>query len=231
MKTYHVEGIGDVHISKRRNAKRITLRIKDNQPHISIPRYSSYSSGLTFAQSRTDWIKAHTNDERVAHIEAGTLLIDKEIDFEYEDRKTIRLVENENSFIFKLPSGTNTDDTDVQERLKTKLRTALRTRAEARFPALVDSLAELHGFTYTDLTIAELKSRWGSCDSKKRIKLSLYLAQLPHELIEYVILHELTHTEHLNHSADFKARLEEVLPGYCSLQKELKTYSNELILL
>ncbi len=66
---------------------------------------------------------------------------------------------------------------------------------------------------------------------QKEIKISIYLVQLPAELQEYVLAHELSHTVHMNHSAQFKQLLEQIVPEYRLKQKEIKQYTPQLQLL
>jgi len=72
---------------------------------------------------------------------------------------------------------------------------------------LVEKHAEEHGFQYNRVSVKSMKSRWGSCSAKKNINLNVKILRLPQKLRDYVILHELVHTEHLNHSALFWTRL------------------------
>ena len=66
--------------------------------------------------------------------------------------------------------------------------------------------------------------RWGSCDSKRNIVLNLYLMELPWELIDYVLFHELTHTEVLRHGPDFWSAMKRVLPDVQRRRKAIKSY-------
>ena len=72
---------------------------------------------------------------------------------------------------------------------------------------LVEKYAQEHGFKFNRVSVKSLKSRWGSCSAKKNINLNVKILRLPQKLRDYVILHELVHTEHLNHSALFWTRL------------------------
>ena len=93
---------------------------------------------------------------------------------------------------------------------------------------LFDRLRELaakHGFCYCNAGIRNQKTRWGSCSSRNHISLNIHLLNLPEHLRDYVILHELVHTEHKNHSKRFWARLEEVMEGKSrELRKEMRRY-------
>jgi predicted metal-dependent hydrolase len=74
--------------------------------------------------------------------------------------------------------------------------------------------------------VRKTHSRWGSCTREGNISLSLYLAALPDELVEYVCIHELCHTVHPNHSAEFHALVDFYIGGREKvLQKELKMFS------
>jgi predicted metal-dependent hydrolase len=101
----------------------------------------------------------------------------------------------------------------------------LRRQAIISLPGELAQLARKHGLTYQSVQIRKSKTRWGSCSSKKAINLSLYLMLLPPHLREYVLLHELCHTIHMNHSPVFWALLDRYTGGKSKeLRKELKDY-------
>ena len=101
----------------------------------------------------------------------------------------------------------------------------LRKEARRIIPKLVDSLATRHGFNYSSLRISSAHTRWGSCSGKNGISISLFVMLLPEHLREFIILHELCHTHHHNHSAAFHALLNRCLGGKeKAFNKELKAY-------
>ena len=89
----------------------------------------------------------------------------------------------------------------------------LRREAKRILPAMVERLALQHGFRYGRVTIRATRSKWGCCTSKNNLSLSLFLMTLPTHLQEFVVLHELCHTVHHNHSAEFHALLDKVAGG------------------
>lgn len=102
---------------------------------------------------------------------------------------------------------------------------ALRRAAKADLPSRLTRLATATGLRYTHLTITSARTKWGSCSSKNRIALSLFLMTLPEHLRDFVILHELAHTQHHNHSAAFHALLDRLCGGReRALQRELRGY-------
>jgi len=86
-------------------------------------------------------------------------------------------------------------------------------------------LADKYNLPFNKVTIRNQKTRWGSCSTKNNINLNINLAHLPSELIDYVLLHELTHTKVQNHSRHFWARLSEICPQPKILNKKLRKYS------
>ena len=80
------------------------------------------------------------------------------------------------------------------------------------------------------MKIQTSKTRWGSCSASNSINLSVYLMTLPSHLMDYVILHELCHTVHHDHSDAFWALMDKVTDGKAhALRNELKqNYRTEL---
>ena len=102
----------------------------------------------------------------------------------------------------------------------------LRAEAKAYLPARTEELARLLGLRYGKVTIRATRSKWGSCTAQNNISLSLFLMTLPPHLRDYVIIHELCHTVHHNHSAAFHALVDKLLGGKeKALAKELRGYS------
>jgi predicted metal-dependent hydrolase len=96
---------------------------------------------------------------------------------------------------------------------------------------MVARLAAEHGFRYGAVRVKATRNRWGSCTVRDDINLSISLAALPAHLAEYVVLHELCHTVHKNHSARFHALLDSVTGGRSrALRKELGRYRPEMLL-
>lgn len=74
------------------------------------------------------------------------------------------------------------------------------------------------------VTLRHQKTRWGSCSSNGNVSMNINCGLLPQELFEYVMIHELAHLYEMNHSPAFWSKVEERLPNYKELRKELKKY-------
>lgn len=101
----------------------------------------------------------------------------------------------------------------------------MRSEAKATLPQRVAELATRFGLKYGKVTIRAARTKWGSCTARGDISLSLYLMTLPEHLRDYIIIHELCHTVHLNHSPRFHALVNEFTEGReRELAKELRQY-------
>lgn len=101
----------------------------------------------------------------------------------------------------------------------------LRREARAYIPITLSRLAKEHGFTYTSIRISSAHTRWGSCSGRNGISISLFIMLLPEHLREFILLHELCHTRHHNHSAAFHNLLNSLVDGNeKALNRELKSY-------
>lgn len=83
-------------------------------------------------------------------------------------------------------------------------------------------ISKVLGLPFSEFKISDTKGRWGACSSKKVINLNFRVVCLPPQLIDYVIVHELTHTKEMNHSPKFWEKVERVLPDYKKRRKALK---------
>ena len=84
-----------------------------------------------------------------------------------------------------------------------QIRQWIRQRARKAFPDLISQLSQRSGLKFDRLSIRSQKTRWGSCSSRGNISLNDQLLFAPPDCVEYLIIHELCHTRHMNHSAAF----------------------------
>lgn len=90
----------------------------------------------------------------------------------------------------------------------------LREKAKRILPEKVRYYSELIGVTPAGITVTGARTRFGSCSGKNSISFSFYLMRFPDEAIDYVVVHELCHIIHHNHSKEFYKEIEKILPDY-----------------
>jgi len=116
-------------------------------------------------------------------------------------------------------------DSSVTENVRSAMIAILRKEAKAHLPRRIEYLAKSNGFSYASVRFTHASSRWGSCNQYKAISLNIALMNLPFELIDYVLVHELAHTIHMNHSKEFWDAVAIVDVEYKSHRRKLKDYS------
>lgn len=106
-----------------------------------------------------------------------------------------------------------------------KLTAWLKETAKRIFTAAVGMRAQELGVQINSLKISSARTRWGTCSAKNDIRLCFRLLYAPKEVIDYVIVHELSHVKVKNHSAAFWAQVASVLPDYAKKRKWLKDHA------
>ena len=218
--------IGTVTLYKRRGNRSLRLTIDaGGEVRVSMPYWLPYKAGEQFAISKADWIEAHkiAGPQQLLHGQA----IGKAHRLVFAPsaqalKITTRL--NQNQIEIHHPVAHQAHHPDVQQAARTASIRALRKEAEQLLPLRLRQLAERSGFTYNSVGVKQLKSRWGSCSSTQDMTLTLFLMQLPWHLIDYVLLHELTHTKVMQHGSPFWRELESHVPHAKRLRKEIANH-------
>ncbi|MDE6404610.1 MAG: M48 family metallopeptidase [Lachnospiraceae bacterium] len=113
-------------------------------------------------------------------------------------------------------------------------RTALEKRyiaaAKEYFPKRAAYFLPLTGGSFQRITIRDQKTRWGSCSAKGTLSFNWRLMLAPPAVLDYVVVHELCHLTHMDHSKAFWTLVESVCPDYRIHRKWLKEHGAELIL-
>jgi predicted metal-dependent hydrolase len=216
--------VGTVSLYKRRGAKNVRLSISHTgEVRVTIPLWAPYKVGLDFLQTRLEWIQLQRPSSNL--LEQGRQ-IGKAHHIEFQtgasSTVTTRIVGNEARVI--LPVGTNPESSAAQAAAQKAGIRALKLQANKLLPGRLQLLAQQHGYTYKSVAIKQLKSRWGSCSQHKDIVLSCFLMQLPWDLIDYVLLHELAHTKVMAHGPAFWSEMTQTLPDVQRYRKLIKTH-------
>lgn len=82
---------------------------------------------------------------------------------------------------------------------------------------------QYYNFEYKNIFIKNQKTRWGSCSSHKNLNFNCKIIHLKPELIDYIVVHELCHLKHMNHSQKFWNLVEESIPEYKERHREMKS--------
>ncbi|MBQ6414557.1 M48 family metallopeptidase [Candidatus Saccharibacteria bacterium] len=112
-----------------------------------------------------------------------------------------------------------------EQRARDYQKKLLMKKAREYLPYRLEYYAKLYGYSYTKCRLSHANTRWGSCSSNKTISLNIGLMKLPEILRDYVILHELAHLNHMDHSKAFWAEVGSHDKNYKNHEKKLKHFS------
>ena len=107
------------------------------------------------------------------------------------------------------------------ERVRRAVVDWYRQAAKRYFEGRVADLAQAAGLAPPILLVSSARSRWGSCNTRREVRLSWRLVKAPPALVDYVICHELAHLRHMDHSAAFWMEVERMCPEYRQLRSRL----------
>jgi predicted metal-dependent hydrolase len=219
-KVVELNGVGTVKLYKRSGTKGIRLTLgSDHTIRVTMPPWVPYQTALSFVQSKKDWISTNTKPK---HVFQDKEPIGKSHRISFAPGKPgIRVANGQVRILFD-PVKESSDL--VQERALKGAYRALKKEAAALLPQRTKTLADKYGFSYQNLSVKQMRSRWGSCSQQKNLSLNIFLMQLPWRLIDYVIIHELVHTKVLNHGKDFWHEMQRCLPNVAQLRKEIRQH-------
>lgn len=123
---------------------------------------------------------------------------------------------------------TRADLTAAEARRLKILEKRYRNAARSRFEERVAYFHPITGGNYTAITVRDQKSRWGSCSSRGTLSFNYRLIFAPPVILDYVVVHELCHLTHMNHSSDFWDMVASVMPEYREYRKWLRSHGHEL---
>ena len=112
-----------------------------------------------------------------------------------------------------------------EQRARDYQKKQLMKKAREYLPYRLDYYAKLYGYSYDKCRLSHANTRWGSCSSNRTITRNIGLMKDPEVLRDYVILHELAHLNHMDHSKAFWAEVGSHDKNYKNHEKKLKLFS------
>lgn len=222
--------LGRIVFKRNLHAKRLSIRIHSEKLEVNIPKGFSEKDGMKFVNSVRDKLLKKQNSAQQKSIlitensplQTRTFLVQ----VKKTPRNDLYSTLKSGVLFIEFPERLEENDEKTQQYFWNSINYFLRKEAKRILPVRTRQLAEKYDFSFSEVKIQSSKSRWGSCNRKKIINLSFYLLLLPQHLIDYVILHELCHTEELNHSPKFWDWMDKVTDGKAKiLRSELKNFS------
>ena len=209
-----------VEFVRMRRARRYVMRVRpDGTLRVTIPRGGSRAEALAFMERHVAWIarersRVRTERAPVVWTHGSTVLL----------RGLPHVLEIESS-----GKGWAARYADRRVRIESpanvrpEVERDLRKLAAEQLPVRLNELADDHGLQVTRVTIRNQRSRWGSCARSGAIALNFRLVQMPPEVCDYVLIHELMHLKQQNHGRRFWALVERAFPAYKEAERWLRS--------
>jgi len=212
-------------------AERKTLGIKvypDKSVRVTAPTGTSMEKVSEKVHSKAAWVLRQQDFFLSFHpITPPRKFISGETHLYLGKQYRLKLVEADKESV-KLQGGNITvycKDKDNKQRIEKLLKAWYKSKADLHFNKLFQELAPLANAFYegtATLNYRWMDKRWGSCSQKGEVLLNNELIKTPKKCIEYVIIHELCHLAHLNHSAAFYELLDKLSPNWRRTKDELE---------
>lgn len=222
--------LGSLFVRVNARARRLTFRTKEDGIYVTVP------PGTTLAEVKSA-IEQLRPRLKAAKQKLARPLIDLNFKIDTEFFKLSLTSGQRERFLSRselgemqiiCPPDADFSDANLQAWLRKVIEEALRRNAKIILPPRLYMLSTQHGLPYKSVKINSSSGRWGSCSARGNINLSYYLVLLPKHLIDYVLLHELTHTREMNHGERFWALLDKMTGGKAqALRNELKGYRTD----
>ncbi|MDO4648672.1 MAG: M48 family metallopeptidase [Eubacteriales bacterium] len=147
-----------------------------------------------------------------------------------EDAEIKKFLNDKRAWLFKnLKKAAETQNNSPKKLFTSEEIRQMKELAIRIIPPKVQYFAKIIGVTFGKITIRSQKTRWGSCSSNGNLSFNCLLTQAPEKILNYVIIHELCHRIHMNHSKDFWKEVEKYDPDYNESEKWLKQEGKTLI--
>jgi len=221
----------EVHRRARRKSLSILLH-PDSPLRVHANMSLSQNEILQFLQKKERWISKHLQNIQQIKAEFKTPQLKqgelypflgekKYLQFTNSTLKKIFFKVEDGFLVGYLPQNTSIDDYE-EALVYQELTKFYKAEAARLIPERVQHWIERTQLQPARISFRAPQKRWGSCNSRKHICLNWKLICQPAALIDYVIVHELCHLKHMNHSADFWSLVESFLPDYEELEKILQ---------
>ena len=209
-----------VTVTRHRLARRYVVRVaEDGGLRLTVPRGASIAGGFAFAERQTDWITREMERQRVRRIPwvTGTRAWFR------GEQMALRVVDSSATI------GSEIVEVKEDRNVRVAVENRMRALAAAELPQRCRELADQAGVKVSKVSVRNQRSRWGACSSRRVITLNWRLIQMPASVRDYVILHELMHIRHPNHSRKFWREVEGVCAWWREAERWLRLYGRELL--
>lgn len=216
---------GNITIRRSSVAKQIRVRVApDGSLRASLPMHAPMFLVKHILKNSRNELRAMLAQSKPEYKFGNGIQIGKShtLIVQPSDNHEFNVTRHGQQIIVKLPQNKQIEDNDVSRKIRDTVIASLRIEAKSYLPKRLSFLAEKYGLNYERVRFSHASGRWGSYSSNGTISLNIALMKLPFELIDYIIIHELSHSKQMNHSKVFWLLVESADPNYKQHRRVLK---------
>jgi len=216
-----------IHYRRHARARNYVLRLRhDKTVMVTIPRLGTRKFARQFVASRKSWLEKQWRMLEARRTPPQVLRPGMEILLR---GRPVVLEVRRQGMNWALHFGPErTPLANPEGNLRPALEQHLRNLARTDLVRRAEELAREQASQVKHIVVRNQRSRWGSCSCNGTISLNWRLIQLPDQVRDYIIIHELTHLRHLNHSPQFWREVERACPDYRAAEDWLKRNSGHV---
>jgi predicted metal-dependent hydrolase len=216
-----------IHYRRHARARNYVLRLRhDKTVMVTIPRRGTRQFARQFVASRRRWLEKQWRIQETQQRPPQVLRPGMEILLR---GRSVALEVRRQGEEWELQFGPErTPLADPEGNLRPALELHLRKLARTQLARRAEELARQQDSDVKNIVVRNQRSRWGSCSCNGTVSLNWRLIQLPDPVRDYIIIHELTHLQHLNHSPRFWREVERACPDYRAAEEWLKRNSGQV---
>ncbi|CAA6814546.1 MAG: Putative predicted metal-dependent hydrolase [uncultured Sulfurovum sp.] len=218
-------------LQRKSRLKNTYIQVKNNAVLVKTNKTTTLKEIKTFVSQKATWILKYLEKQELrkslGEIVTGSSIyyLGLPYNLKIEEDKNLKkcvLFFTNSEFFFKTPTQV------AQEELVDTINSFYKEKVKENIAPMVRDWSKKMALTPTFVGYRKAKTRWGSCSSSDRISFNYYLMKLPMELIEYVVVYELAHIKHKNHSVDFWCLVERYLADYKQKEEKIREFERLL---
>ncbi|MDQ7095182.1 SprT family zinc-dependent metalloprotease [Desulfosporosinus sp. PR] len=218
--------------------RRVTLSILDDRVRISAPKHVSAKQLKELLLAKQEWILTHWLESRQKQVRSSRQYLDGE-HFPYRGQvlelrlrryaqRSIRV--SLEGLILRVDLPQDLAEVQGSADVPGAVMAWYKVQARKVLKHKLDEQAQRMQVIYQEFRLKDQKTRWGSCSTRGNLNLNWRIIMAPEEVIDYLVIHELAHLTHPNHSERFWQRVRAFMPEYPTWKKWLKDHGQELVL-
>lgn len=209
-------------VRSKNRTRSISIRVINNLVYIYAPKTLNEAFIDNFISRNKEKILNHINkqiDSKNFLKYLGKVYKTKIIESKLL-RKPFCSIDKNNGFFYIYKP--NKSEIDINGTINSWKKSELYSIITSRIKYFLEKYEFNYNIEHNKLTIKNMVSKWGSCSFKHNLNFNVNLLEKRKEIIDYLVVHELTHTIHFNHSKEFWNHVLSIIPNYLELKRELK---------